>query len=69
MKNYKTFYANSIEGCVSCGLDDLPKGGNWIVSDNEKDVISWLNESHQVSEFYKVSNEVLIAVESEFGIY
>ena len=67
MKNHKTFYANSIEGCVSCGLDDLPQGGNWIVSDNADNVIGWLHEANEGSEFYKVSNEVLIAVEAEFG--
>jgi hypothetical protein len=64
-----TFYANSIEGCVYCSSDDLPEGKSWIVSDNAKDVISWLNDTHQDSIFYKVSNEVLIAVELEFGIY
>ena len=68
MQNYKTFYANSIEGCVICGPDDLPQGGSWIVSDNAKRVISWLHDGSQDSEYFKVSNEVLIEVASEFGI-
>ena len=65
--NYKTFYANSIEGCVICGPDDLPEGGSWIVSDNADDVLGWLREARQDSDFFKVSNEVVIVVASEFG--
>ena len=63
----ETFYANSIEGCVLCGPDDLPEGGNWIVSDNADDVIGWLHECGQDSEYFKVSNEVQGEVASEFG--
>lgn len=66
MKNYKTFYANSIEGCVLCSPDDLPQGGNWIVSDSADNVIRWLYDDTG-SDYYKVSNKVLIAVEAEFG--
>ena len=63
----QTFYANSIEGCVLCGPDDLPEGGNWIVSDNADNVIGWLHECGQDSEYFKVSNEVQGEVASEFG--
>jgi hypothetical protein len=63
----KTFYANSIEGCVLCGPDDLPEGGTWIVSDNADNVIGWLHECGQDREFFKVSEEVLGEVASEFG--
>ena len=68
MQNYKTFYANSIEGCVLCSPDALPQGGNWIVSDSADNVIGWLHDGSQENEYFKVSNEVLIAVEAEFGI-
>jgi hypothetical protein len=65
---HKTFYANSNEGCVTCGPDDLPQGGNWIVSDDAGRVIGWLYDAGEASEYYKVSASVLIAVESEFGV-
>jgi hypothetical protein len=68
MTKYKTFYANSIAGCVACSPDDLPEGGNWIVSSNADDVIGWPHDAGQDSGFYKVTNEVMIAVYAEFGI-
>ena len=68
MTNYKTFYANSIEGCVSCGQDDLPQGGNWIVSSNADDVLGWLHDLGSDTEFFKVTQNVLDAVASVFGI-
>lgn len=73
MKEYKetgrtlhTFYANSIEGCVLCSPDDLPQGGNWIVSDSADNVIRWLHDASEDSQFFKVSTDVLIEVASEF---
>ena len=50
MKNYKTFYANVIEGCVLCSPDDLPEGGNWIVSDDVEFVICWLYDATETSD-------------------
>jgi hypothetical protein len=64
----RTFRANSIEGCVLCSPDDLPQGGNWIVSDNADDVIGWLHEAGQDDEYFKVSTSVLIEVASEFTV-
>jgi hypothetical protein len=63
----QTFYANSIEGCVLCGPEDLPEGGSWFVSDDVEFVICWLYDATETSDYYKVSNRVLIEVESEFG--
>ena len=67
MQKYKTFYANSIEGCVLCNPDSLPQGGDWIVSDSADNVIGWLHDATETSDYYKVSNQVLIEVASEFG--
>jgi len=63
----QTFYANSIEGCVLCSPDALPQGGNWIVSDSADNVIRWLHDASEDSQFFKVSTDVLIEVGSVFG--
>ena len=64
----KTFYANAIEGIVLCGADDLPQGGNWIVSDDPQNVVAWLHDATESTEYFKVSNNVLLEVASVFGI-
>jgi hypothetical protein len=65
----KTFYANSIEGCVKCQPDELPQGGNWIVSSTPDDVLNWLAECATESEYYKVTQEVYDAVLEIYNIY
>jgi hypothetical protein len=69
MKNYKTFYANSNEGCISCKGDDLPDGGNWIISSTADDVLNWLEKCGTESEYYKVTQEVYDAVLETYNIY
>jgi hypothetical protein len=70
MTNYtKTFYANAVEGCVNCHPDDLPQGGNWIVSDDSDWVMNELAHVSRDSEYFKVTQQVYDAVKETYNIY
>lgn len=64
-----TFYANSIEGCVKCYSDELPIGGNWIVSSDESDVLTWIDTVGNETLYFKVTAEVYEAVLEVYNIY
>ena len=64
-----TFYANDIDGCVSCIPDDKPLNAQWFASSDTASVLDELAHIGRDTVYFRVSPDVYEDVLEIYNIY